>query len=163
MRELLEGHMVRHHLLLLEGMATGQTVRNAGGREMCWLGGGTAELVAALYRWWLARTALPAISDRISYVEGVVEAINDDSHGRGYPAYRILVDRDVIQVRRGMVVLMPSLEGSPDLDPPSELLINRVGERLCPPVNGTRSLMSGRTFGVVALPDDPGAKDRSVA
>lgn len=58
MRELLEGHMVRHHLLLLEGMATGQTVRNAGGREMCWLGGGTAELVAALYRWWLASTAL---------------------------------------------------------------------------------------------------------
>ena len=58
MRELLEGHMVRHHLLLLKGMAHGQTMRNAGGRGVCWLGGGTAKVVAALDRWWLARTAL---------------------------------------------------------------------------------------------------------
>ena len=59
MRELLEGHVVRHHLLLLEeGMVGGQAMRNAGGWEVCWLGGGTAEVVAALNRWRLTGAAL---------------------------------------------------------------------------------------------------------
>lgn len=47
MRDLLEGHVVRHHLLLLKGMTHGQPVWDAGGREVCWL---AAELVAALDR-----------------------------------------------------------------------------------------------------------------
>lgn len=59
MRELLERHMVRHHmLLLLEGMAHGQTVRDAGGRKVRWLGVVASELVAALDGWRLTRTAL---------------------------------------------------------------------------------------------------------
>lgn len=36
MRELLEGHVVLNYLLLLlEGMTDGQTVRDAGRREVC--------------------------------------------------------------------------------------------------------------------------------
>ena len=33
-------------------------MRHAGGWEACWLGGPTAELVAALDRWWLTRAAV---------------------------------------------------------------------------------------------------------
>ena len=58
MRELLEGHVVWHHLLLLEGMTHRQTVRHAGGWEVRLLCVRASELVAALNWWWLARAAL---------------------------------------------------------------------------------------------------------
>lgn len=55
---LLKRNVVRHHLLLLEGMVGGQTIRNAGRREVRRLGVVASELIAALDRWWLTRTAL---------------------------------------------------------------------------------------------------------
>lgn len=82
-------------------------------------------------------------SDRIAYVEGVVEAINDYSHGNGHPAYRILVDK---QVLKGAVFVMTTLE-------PADREWTLVGQHIFPPVNGTRSMLGGRTFGVVALPE----------
>jgi hypothetical protein len=77
-------------------------------------------------------------SERISYMEGIVEAIGDTSHGRGHTAYRIRVEKHIHADRFGQPVEIDDM----------------IGEHIVPPVNGLRSLLGGRTFGVVVIPSE---------